>query len=237
MDPRHLGVGGWYHLVLFGLLLPWLAVRSRSRMAGRPLPPLRRHLPGVVVQLTVLAGLSLLVARVEWIPLFPGKAPPAWTVVLGIVLAFLAAAAMYPRWRSNVRERKRIAFLFMPRDGRERAWWIAVSCAAGVSEEISWRGVQWILLTRLIGNAWVAAGLCTVMFAAAHAVQGTRSMTGIVAFGAAFHALVALSGSLYVAMAAHALYDVLAGLGYGRLGNELGYPRHPAELTPPAPAV
>ena len=51
------------------------------------------------------------------------------------------------------------------------------------------------------------------------------------------NALVALSGSLYVAMGAHALYDVLAGLGYGRLGEQLGYPRDPAALGPPPPAV
>jgi len=231
VDPRHVGVGGWYHIALFGVLLPWLAVRSRSRVAGRPLPSLRRHLPGVLLQLAALAGLSLLVARVEWIPLFPRAMPPLWTVALGLVLAFLAAAAMYPRWRRSVGERKRITYLFMPRTGGERAWWIAVACAAGLSEEISWRGVQWVLLTRLTGNVWIAAALCVVMFAVAHALQGGRSVTIILAFAAAFHALVALSGSLYVAMGAHALYDVLAGLGYSRLGEQLGYPRDPAELV------
>jgi hypothetical protein len=36
-----------------------------------------------------------------------------------------------------------------------------------------------------------------------------------------------------VAMGAHALYNVLAGLNYGRLGERLGYPRDPAQLTAP----
>jgi membrane protease YdiL (CAAX protease family) len=231
VDPRHIGIGGWYHLALFGLLLPWLAVRSRSRVAAHPLPSLASHLPRVVVQLVVLGGLSLLVSRVEWIPLFPRQVPPLWTMALGLVLAFAAAAAMYPLWRRAVRARKRTTYLFMPRTRKERAWWIAVACAAGVSEEISWRGVQWVLLTRLTGNAWIAAALCVVMFAVAHAVQGGRSVSIILAFAAAFHGLVALSGSLYVAMGAHALYDVLAGLGYSRLGEQLGYPRDPAELV------
>ena len=237
MDPRHIGFGGWYHLAFFGLFLPWAAVRSRKKVAGAALPPLARHLPRIVIQLGVLGSLSLLVARVEWIKLFPRTSPPLWTVALGVALALGAAAAMYPLWRRSVRERKRTTFLFMPRTAKERAWWIAVACAAGVSEEISWRGVQWILLTRLLGNAWMAAALCVVMFAVAHAVQGGRSVGIILAFGAAFHVLVALSGSLYVAMGAHALYDVLAGLGYGRLGEQLGYPRDPAELGPPLPAV
>jgi len=237
MDPRHIGFPGWYHLALFGLFIPWAAVRSRKKVAGGPLPPLVRHLPRVVAQLAVLGGLSLLMGHLEWIPLFPREVPPLWTVGLGLALAVGAAAAMYPLWRRSVRERKRTTFLFMPRTAKERAWWIAVACAAGVSEEISWRGVQWVLLTRLLGNVWLAAALCVVMFAVAHAVQGGRSVSIILAFATAFHALVALSGSLYVAMAAHALYDVLAGLNYGRLGERLGYPRDPGELVPPAPAV
>ena len=96
--------------------------------------------------------------------------------------------------------------------------------------------MQWVLLTRLVGDVWIAAALCVAMFAVAHAVQGGRTVVIIVAFAAAFHALVALSGSLYVAMGAHALYDVLAGLNYGRLGERLGYPRDPAQLTAPGSA-
>jgi hypothetical protein len=68
----------------------------------------------------------------------------------------------------------------------ERGWWIATSIAAGISEEISWRGVQWVLLTRLSGNAWIAAALCIVMFAVAHSLQGIRSVGIILAFAAAF---------------------------------------------------
>ena len=36
-------------------------------------------------------------------------------------------------------------------------------------------------------------------------------------------ALVWLAGSLYVAMAVHVVYDITAGITYGRLGRELGY--------------
>ncbi|HET9299982.1 MAG TPA: hypothetical protein VFO11_08555, partial [Candidatus Polarisedimenticolaceae bacterium] len=155
MDPRHIGIAGWYHLAVFGLLLPWIAVKSRSRIAGRPLPSLTSHLPRVVIQLLVLGAFSVLVSRVEWIQLFPREVPPIWTMALGLLLAVLAAAAMYPLWRRAVQARKRTTYLFMPRTGAERAWWIAVACAAGVTEEISWRGVQWVLLTRWTGNLWI----------------------------------------------------------------------------------
>jgi hypothetical protein len=38
-----------------------------------------------------------------------------------------------------------------------------------------------------------------------------------------FRTVVWLSGSLYVAMLVHVLYDITAGMAYGRLGRELGY--------------
>lgn len=234
MQAGSVGIAGWYHVALFGALIPWAAVRSRRRVGAHALPRLRRHLPRVVLQLLVLGALSVWIGRLEWVPLFPREAPPIWTMALGLLLALGAAAAMRPLWRRAVAERKRVTYLSMPRDAAERGWWVLTSVMAGVSEEISWRGVQWVLLTRLTGNVWIAAGLCVAMFAVAHAVQGGRTVAIILAFAAAFHALVYLSGSLYVAMAAHALYDVLAGLHYGKYGAELGYPRDPAQLHPAA---
>jgi hypothetical protein len=54
-------------------------------------------------------------------------------------------------------------------------------------------------------------------------VQGWKSSAIIVFFALGFHALVWLSGSLYVAMVVHTAYDITAGLTYGRLGRKLGY--------------
>ena len=52
------------------------------------------------------------------------------------------------------------------------------------------------------------------------------------AFAVAFHGLVALTGTLYVAMAVHFLYDVIAGLTYGRLAREYGLPNEPPMPNP-----
>jgi hypothetical protein len=54
-------------------------------------------------------------------------------------------------------------------------------------------------------------------------IQGWKSSAIIVFFALGFHALVWLSGSLYVAMVVHIAYDITAGLSYGRLGKEFGY--------------
>jgi membrane protease YdiL (CAAX protease family) len=111
----------------------------------------------------------------------------------------------------------------MPANAVERAWWIAVAVLAGISEEITWRGVQTALLSNLTGRLWIGAIICSISFGLGHMVQGWKSSAIIVFFALGFQALVWLSGSLYVAMAVHMAYDITAGLTYGRLGKEFGY--------------
>jgi hypothetical protein len=43
----------------------------------------------------------------------------------------------------------------------------------------------------------------------------------------AFQMIAWVSGSLYIGMAVHALYDVTAGFHYGAYGEKLGYPIEP----------
>jgi membrane protease YdiL (CAAX protease family) len=228
---------GWYHLVFFGVLVPVGAIRSKARISGRPLPPRRAHFFGTMVMLWLFAAASMAVARAEGIRLFPAQAPRAEGVIAGVVMLIVTMAFMRPRWRRAVEQRTRIVYLFMPRDATERLLWLLVAASAGFSEEITWRAVQPVLLTRLIGQPVLAAALVAVTFGIGHMVQGWRSAAIIVAFAVSFQVVVWLSGSLYVAMAVHFLYDLAAGLTYGKLGEELGYPvegvTQPGE---PAPA-
>ena len=53
------GFGGWYHLVFFGLLIPWAAWKSRHRLERGPLPPRPRHFVAVIIQLALFLGISL----------------------------------------------------------------------------------------------------------------------------------------------------------------------------------
>ena len=48
-----------------------------------------------------------------------------------------------------------------------------------------------------------------------------------------FQGLAWLSGSLYVSIVVHALYDIAAGLHYGKFGRELGYPVEAPPVEPP----
>jgi membrane protease YdiL (CAAX protease family) len=223
-----LNPAGWTHLLAFGVLIPLLALGERRKVLGtgsalRELPNRLVHFRRTALTLVLFLTISLLVARVQWITLFPAALPPLAAMVAGVALYALAVAYMRPRWRRAVERRARVVHLFMPATGEERAWWVAVSVLAGIGEEITWRGVQAALLYALTGNLWAAALLSALSFGMAHIVQGWRSAAVIIVFALGFHVLVGLAGSLYVAMAVHVAYDITAGIQYGRLGRELGY--------------
>ncbi len=217
---------GVFHLYLFGLAIPFLSIRSyyAVKKAPRRLPDRVRQFRSTAILLVFFGAISLLTARAQHVDLFPGDGSR-------LLLALPAAAAMYavavlamrPRWRKAVLERKPIVRLFMPSSATERAWWWTVSILAGISEEITWRGVQTSLLHTLTGSLALAIVLSAASFGLGHAIQGWKSAAVITAFALGFHGLVLLSGSLLPAMAVHVAYDVTAGLTYGKLGRELGY--------------
>ena len=224
-----INLAGSLHLAFFGLLIPFAVVRGRMklRQAKGPLPNRLRHFKSTALTLVAFALLSLMVAHAEWIELFPRTRPPLLAILAGAVKLVAAVAIMRPRWRRAVEHRTsigaRVLHLVMPANAVERAWWIVVAMLAGISEEITWRGVQTALLINLTGHLSIAAIVCSISFGLGHFNQGWKSVAIIVCFALGFHALVWLSGSLYVAMAVHVAYDITAGITYGRLGREFGY--------------
>ena len=222
---------GWYHVVVFALIVPALALLSRRRLGAgtAPLPARVRQFRATSLMLVLFGGLSVLTAGSERLELFAWRLDrPVWSLAAAAVMFVGAVVVMRPRWRRAVIERRRIVHLFMPQTPAERTWWVVVSTLAGISEEITWRGVQAVLLAVLTGSILGGALLSALMFGAAHAVQCWRSTLVIVAFALAFQGLYWLSGTLHVGMIVHAAYDITAGWTYGRFGRELGYSIDPA---------
>jgi membrane protease YdiL (CAAX protease family) len=96
---------------------------------------------------------------------------------------------------------------------------------------------MFILLSRLLGDALPAAIVAAAVFGFSHILQGWKSavISGVVAL--ALQGLVIWSGSLYIAIAMHAIYDLAAGLTCGKLGERFGYPAEGIEVpTPGAPS-
>jgi membrane protease YdiL (CAAX protease family) len=220
-----INTAGWAHLGYFGLVLPTLGLFSRKRLlaARKGAPNRLRHFQVTSINLAVFTMFSLLVAGVQRIRLFPAAPPPLAAIAAGVAMYATMVLLFRPRWRKAVEKRSPVVHFFMPSNTVERAWWISVSFLAGIGEEITWRGVQAALLGALTGGFWLAALLSAVSFGMTHIVQGWRSAVIIAGIAIGFHVLVWLAGSLYVAMVVHVLYDLTAGIAYGRLGRELGY--------------
>jgi membrane protease YdiL (CAAX protease family) len=217
-DFTAIGGAGVFHLCFFGLLLPWAAIRSKKKLEDpRNYPPRRKHFSATILQQILFCVVSIVVARREWIPIFTPYTPSARDVGAGFMVLVLLVFAMAGRWKRNVDKRLPKIELFSPRDVVERTLWILVSIAAGVGEEITYRGVMYALLARVTGIPDVAALACAALFGASHMVQGWKSALVIIVFGLVFQGLVATTGTLYVAMAVHCAYDVTAGMVYGTL--------------------
>lgn len=221
------GPAGYYHLGLFGLFLPYLAIKSSRVLASRPLPPKVKHFTSTILTLIVFFAVSVWVAHNQWIALFPGEVPEPRMVLLGATVLVGLVVLMRPLWRRRVEARTRRVWLFMPRTGKERLLWAGCSVAAGISEEATYRGVMFALLWRLTDSALAASLIAAAVFSVSHFLQGWKSMAIIFGMALSFQLIAFLSGSLYIGMAVHALYDIAAGLSYGKYGEELGYPLEP----------
>jgi membrane protease YdiL (CAAX protease family) len=143
----------------------------------------------------------------------PVGASVAWTV--GLLLAILALVLVF-RTVGNLLGLGDTPLLrqLLPRTAQERRVFALLSLAAGTSEELAYRGYVITVLAPLLGTG-AAVALSTVVFGIMHAYQGTMgvlrtaTMGGLLAWG--FLA----SGSLWPALLAHALFDVLAGIVLG----------------------
>ena len=98
-----------------------------------------------------------------------------------------------------------------PRAGSEMGLWVALSLTAGICEEFLFRGYLIWAFQPLLG-LWGAAALSLVAFAMSHAYQGPKGMLAVGVLGLVFTLVVLGFGSLWPAMALHALVDVHQGL-------------------------
>ena len=134
----------WLHLIYFGLVIPLGAIRGRNRIIaqGQTAPNRLRRYALTSLSLVFFGLLSLAVASRIGVSLLPRALPPLSAVLVGISMYVVSVSLMLPHWRAAVQKRSHVADLFTPRSEAEGAGWLVVSLLAGISEEITWRGVQ-----------------------------------------------------------------------------------------------
>ena len=155
----------------------------------------------------------------SWIA-FGFSVPDGWRLWTSIGLFLLLAVYQGSAVASLVRSaeqrasmRQQIGTLsaFVPHTRAEAVWFSGVSLTAGFCEEFLYRGYfVWVFAPWL--GWWGAAALSLPFFAIGHLYQGWKGVlrTGVV--GALLTLVVAIFGSLWPAIALHALNDFGAGV-------------------------
>jgi membrane protease YdiL (CAAX protease family) len=210
-------------LITIGLLLDhfvlWPAfVRQSSADPGRARLRLWSRWMILLWTLTAVGiGLWLFEAR-DWREL-RFVSPQGWRLwgSVGFILtsAIIFAQPIVRMARSTRRKRIKVANprveQLSPRTRSELRWWIALSLSAGFCEEFIFRGYL-IWAFQLLFGSWGAAAFSVVVFAMAHAYQGAKGILAVGVVGALFTLVVLMSGSLWPAIALHALVDISQGL-------------------------
>jgi membrane protease YdiL (CAAX protease family) len=236
-----LGISAFY------VLLPALALAQLPLLPHQPIDRRQIYFGSFVTIIGVgVVGFALLLRGRGEMPLLPtipgGTGVIAWTAGLTAAgLAVIGLSLLMDRGAAD--ERTKFLLRLLPRTGPERGMFALLSVAAGVGEEIAYRGYALWALQLLGVSSLSAAVLSSIAFGLLHVYQGPIGIIRTTLVGFVFAGGVLLSGGLIAAMSAHALVDLVAGLllgplllrKWGRAGAE-GDPTIPAPLDPGSPA-
>lgn len=205
-------------VALLCLVLPAAAVRQW--LFGLPPEllemPKRRLQARAIFNCLLLGFVAWLAMRVVGVELLRPWHPTLIETAAAPVLLALALVGnrMLSRWMLG--DPRRVDLKILPTGPDEYLMWCLVSVAAGVGEELAYRGALFLTLTWWTGEQWVALGVVAISFAAAHLRQGVRASAYIFAFGVMLQLLVMVSGSLVTAILVHAAYNIAVGISASR---------------------
>jgi membrane protease YdiL (CAAX protease family) len=217
-----IGLSSEVYLFYMLVLLPWVAFRSAKAFnapppapgaaPARPLPSRTRLYANTTGILVVLFFFARFTARTFSYDIFAVPHLGARELLAGASglaccfgMIFVNRAMRTPEEIRNMPVHR-----LMPQTSRERALYSASAIVAGIAEEAAYRGVLMAILWYALGNPWLAVLISATAFALGHAVQGWKSMIVIFVIAVTMHALVWFTGTLVIAMAVHAIYDLLA---------------------------
>ena len=211
--PGYVNPLGILLLTFAGVALPVIVIRSARRLGNGPLPLSRpRFYRQTIIFQLLLAAVSAWTAWTHGILAMPLPQHALLTWSAATLMYFLAVLNLKLRWPSRSAASKQRLYDILPHNAVEMMPYVLVCIVAGTAEEFIYRGVMTELLQSLIGMAIVTIVIMSISFAAAHAMQGLRSVIGIFVIALACHALVWLAQSLVPIMIVHFAYDLTAGV-------------------------
>jgi len=205
-----LGIG---LLTFAGVLLPLVILKSARRLGTGPLPISRsRFYKQTIIFQLLLAAVAGWTAYTHGILAMPLPQRPLISWGAAAIMYVLTVLTLKLRWSSRSAASKQRLYDILPHNAGEMVPYVFICIVAGTAEELIYRGVMTELLQALTGIAIVTIVVMSISFAAAHAMQGLRSMIGIFVIAVACHALVWLAQSLIPVMVVHFAYDLTAGM-------------------------
>src|ERR1700686_4001591 len=199
--PDHVNALGYLLLAFAGLFLPIVIVKSARRIGTRPLPITRsRFYKQTIIFQLLLAALSAGTAYTHGILSMPMPQNPLLSWGAAVLMYLVMLLAFKLRWPRRSEASKRRLYEILPHNAGEMAPYALICVVAGTAEEFVYRGVMTELVQSLTGIALMTVVLLSISFAAAHAMQGLRSMIGIFVIALACHAFVWLAQSLVPVM-------------------------------------
>ncbi len=204
---------GIVFLLLVGLWLPYLAWKSARRLGTRPLPMSRpRFFVQIIATQVILFALAWFTARDNGIELWTLPRWPVRSWTAAVVLLALTLLTLRLRWKARPVPQRARLYGMLPHDRRELVPYIGVCLAAGVGEEVVYRGVLTMLLMWPMHSYVAGALVSAAVFGISHSIQGWRAALAIFIISLMVQALVAFSHSLMPGMFMHAAYDFAAGI-------------------------
>jgi membrane protease YdiL (CAAX protease family) len=204
---------------LFYLLMPAVALAQLPLLRVQPVERIPVYLGSGATILAIGAiavGLgwetSALPAHgVTWVP---APAGPAW--ISGVTIGGLAVIGAFG-WieRRMPNEFAELVLQLIPRTGAEKRLFVGLSLAAGLGEELAYRGYALSVIQLLVPGPWTGAALSSVAFGVLHAYQGPVGMVRTSVIGLILAGSVIFSGSLLPAIIGHTLIDLVAGFVIG----------------------
>jgi uncharacterized protein len=199
-------------------VLPALMVAQAQQLAGVEALPRRAAYHSSIISLWVLALLTAVVVRLSHLaPAELGfvRVAPLPLLAWSGALTAAGVAVLFAFRFAGFREGPMVREL-MPQGTTDRMLFIALSITAGVTEEFIFRGFVLFTLMQATASIPLALLLSSAAFGVVHAYQHPVGALRAGLLGAVLAGSLLLTGSIFPAIIAHALIDILAGLWLAR---------------------
>ena len=222
----------WFATLLAHLLILFLiiAVPIRGarryrilmrRIARHPELRARFYIMGIFGQWLMLVPLVVIVLGLGWSAQLLGLRGPDYlwlflpiSLVLVLVVYaqvfYIGRVARTSEGRNQLRQSMSGPLHMLPRTPRERALWFVLSLTAGFCEELLYRGFMPAYLVHIFPGVsfFLAILISAALFGLGHIYQKLTGVLGTGVMGLLFGFLYFFTGSLYLPMIVHALFDM-----------------------------